>query len=337
MGISDSFINLADKFALWIEPKMQEFADWLGPWVEKFTNVQSWDEFKALFKEFWEDIKVKSAGIWKDVKETMMPLLKEVWESAKPIMKEAIISLFDFLWDAMKTSVIPRWMRSDTEAETQADRQQEIDRLKERIAKEEVALAQAKAENRRGTAMAESMMNQNKRRLVELEREQNPQAAANAASVKPSSTTAAAPPAADNAKLARDWAYSIMTGRTTDAQVPAELKDAVTKLKSDTGLKAQADKYLADQKAKEEQARQEQATRDQAAREAAAKPNSAGNTQSQATPPKPAAQTAPAASDSSLNTSLGRQIQLLQEIADNTKKSANAAGAGGNLFRHAGG
>jgi hypothetical protein len=124
-----------------------------------------------------------------------------------------------------------------------------------------------------------------------------------------------------------------MTGRNTDSQVPPELKDAVDKLKSDTGLKAQADKYLADQKAKEEKARQDQATREQAARDAQTKPNTSGTTAPEAVPPKKATvQTAPATSDSSLNS---RQIQLLQEIADNTKKSANAAAAGGNLFRHA--
>ena len=336
MGMSDSFLKIAEKFATWIKPKIEEFANWLTPWVKKFTEVQSWDDFKKLFKEFWEDIKVKSAGIWKEVKETMGPLIKDVWETVKPIMKAAIIGLFDFLWDAMKTSVIPRWARKDTEAETQADRQEEIDKLKKQIAQQEAGYQSARANNQRYSPQTPIEIEKMKKKLAELEKVQNPQSTANAASVKSSSTEAAAPPAGDNAKLARDWAYSIMTGRNTDAQVPPELKDAVTKLKSDTGLKAQADKYLADQKAKEEAARQEQATRDQAARDAAANPNSAGNAAAPATAPsKPAVQTAPAAGDSSLNTSLGRQIQLLQEIADNTKKTASAAAAGGNLFRHA--
>ena len=332
MGLSDSFMTIAEKFALWIKPKVEEFANWIGPWIKKFTEVQSWDDFKKVFTEFWEDIKVKSAGIWKEVKETMGPLIKDVWETVKPIMKEAIIGLFDFLWDAMKTSVIPRWMRDDTDAEKEQDRrekiaqyQKELDNYKARKAE----FAKANPNEDFNKTYSGDMVNKRMAKLEDMIKANG----GTASGTPPASTTAAPAPPKDNAQLARDWAYSLMTGQAKPEQVPASLKDAVDKLKSDTGLKAQADKYLADQKAKEEKARQDQATREQAARDAQTKPNTSGTTAPEAVPPKKATvQTAPATSDSSLNS---RQIQLLQEIADNTKKSANAAAAGGNLFRHA--
>jgi hypothetical protein len=135
-SLTNAFMDAVTKFAKWIQPRLEDFINWLTPWIKKFSNVKSWDDFKNLFSEFWNDTKAKSEKIWQEIKTAMGPLIKDVWESAKPVMFGAITKLFEFLWDAFKTAVIPRWMRSDTKAEKDKDAKQlqkEIDEIKEAV------------------------------------------------------------------------------------------------------------------------------------------------------------------------------------------------------------
>jgi hypothetical protein len=51
-------------------------------------------------------------------------------------------------------------------------------------------------------------------------------------------------------KLARDWAWSVMTEQNKESEIPAQIKDQVTTvIKNDDVLKQQAKKYLEDKKA----------------------------------------------------------------------------------------
>jgi hypothetical protein len=135
------------------------------------------------------------------------------------------------------------------------------------------------------------------------------------------------PPPADNAKLARDWAWSIMSGQT-DKSAPASIKDQVDSIiSSDTSLKQQAEKYKADMaKRREDDARRQSET---------AKPNQEKPAEEKPKEQKPAAvpaQESPASTANVLNTQMAQLIRASLETAEYTKRTASILASKGNLL-----
>jgi hypothetical protein len=217
-NLSESFIKLATNLADWIQPKMQAFADWIGPWVEQFSSVKSWEEFAEVFSNFWNDIKVKSEKIWNNIKETMGPLVKDVWETVKPIMTEQLVKLFEFIWDAFKTAVLPSWLRTPNEAEKANDAA--------KLKKEIVDLLK---ENKQG------VLGKADKRTIEKNLEK----------IEKIEGKASLPP--DELRKSRDWAASVLAGQTKSNKVPESLRGEVDKLtaKPDADLKKRIDELKA--------------------------------------------------------------------------------------------
>ena len=138
-------------------------------------------------------------------------------------------------------------------------------------------------------------------------------------------------PSANNAKLARDLAYRIMTGQEDESKVPAELKDAVATAKTDTTLIKQAADYKSRvaQEAAEEKARAE--SQASAAKAAAAK--TTPDVPAPTAPPVTTAQDSSASTANLLNTQLATLIRASLETAENTKKAASILSARGNALR----
>jgi hypothetical protein len=308
-GFQKVVLNLAEK----IKPMMEQFSAWLTPWVAKFTKINSWEEFKTVMFAFWKDIKEKAG-----------PLIKDVWESVKPVMFDAISKLFGFLWDALKTSVIPRWMRSDTDSEKEQDRLEKIAKLKKEMAREEEIVAKGG----RAGGYAQRRLEDLKKKMEELNSSGgNSGAASNNA---PSNSSA---PNTDNAKVARDWAYSLMTGQAKPGDVPATIKAQVDSLQNDPDLKKQAEAYRADMARKELEAQQKREAEAAATRAAQTAPAQQNTPTPVPKPPTSTSQDSRADSATVLNNSIARLVQLQQETAENTKKTASLIASRGNLFR----
>lgn len=332
LKLTESFQGVATTLAKELEPYFKTFGEWLGKWVNKFTDIKSWEEFKAVMFAFWEDIKAKAG-----------PMIKDVWESVKPVMLEAIKNLFDFLWEGIKSSVLPRWARSDTESEKAEDaakerkkKEEDLARLTENIRKVEEAkakLGDSWLDNQRRSAM-ESNIKRMKSRQESLQSELG----ASPTSSKPAApqqaaSSGAAPAASNNAQLIRDWAYSIMTGQAKDAPASiAKQVDEVVK-NPDATLKKSVDDYNAaiKRKAEEEKARKDREA--EAAKAAASKP-------AESAKPAETAVAAPAAApetnkDSAalLNSMVAQLVRINTETAEATKKTANLIASNGNLFR----
>lgn len=327
MSMTEAFQKVAIQAAQWIQPYMEKFANWLKPWVDKFTNIKSWEEFKTVMFAFWEDIKVKAG-----------PLIKDVWEATKPVLFEAIKNLFGFLWDALKASVIPRWMRSDTESEKEEDKKKELKALQERVEKEEKMLAQAKASGSRATAMIENNLSRDKERLAKMEgtdtnkpKEATSNTETSSSNSKTKSTgSVASAPKTDQATNIRNWAYSLMTGQAQEGQVPASIKDQVMEAQKDPGLKKLADDYNAQaaKKAADEKARLESEAKK--TKEAEQKKT---ETEKPETNVVTKAQESASTPESMLNTLVSQLIKVNSETAENTKKTASILASNGNLFR----
>ena len=298
--------NNADK----IKEYGDKFANWLKPWVDKFTSVKSWDEFKVVMNDFW-----------KEIKEKVGPILKDLWDSVKPVLANAVSSLFEQMWQGVKTALLPRMLRKDTDEEKAADIKKKIVDLEKREADAKEALLKnpndAKAQ--RNLKMAESELSAQRFALKEL------QGGSSSAPTTP-------PPAPDQAKAARDMAFKLMTGQAEESKVPAEIKDQVAAAKKDPSVIKQADDYKARvaQEAAQEKARQEAA--------AAAARNAP--TPAPAATPTPAPSAAPitrqdssASTANVLNTQLATLIRASLETAEHTKKTASILASNGNALR----
>lgn len=143
-----------------------------------------------------------------------------------------------------------------------------------------------------------------------------------------------APANPDNSKVARDWAWSIMSGQT-DKEAPASIKDQVKGIMAnDTTLKQQAEEYKASAARKAEEAKKKAA-------QAEANSKKSSEQANQADPAKPAA-AAPTATQESkadpisvLNSNIERLIRSNQVVADNTKATTQAILSHADLFRRA--
>jgi hypothetical protein len=289
-----------------------KFANWLKPWVEDFTKVNSWEEFKVVMNGFWESIKEKVG-----------PILKDLWDSVKPVLASAVSGLFEMMWDSVKGALIPRMLRTDTEAEKEADRKKLLEQQIEAVKKQEQRVADAKA------ALAKDP--KNIRAQNYLEKQEN--ILSNAKSRQAELGGPAAPaPAPDQAKAARDMAFRLLTNQANENAVPAEIKDSVDAAKKDPSVIKQADDYKARvaQEAAQEKARQEAAA-------AAAK--NAPTTAPAATPSSPPSAAPRPAQDSSasaanvLNTQLATLVRASLETAEHTKKTASILASNGNALR----
>jgi hypothetical protein len=308
-GFQKVVLNLAEK----IKPMMEQFSAWLTPWVAKFTKINSWEEFKTVMFAFWKDVKEKAG-----------PLIKDVWESVKPVMFEAISKLFGFLWDALKTSVIPRWMRSDTDSEKEQDRLEKIAKLKKEMAREEEIVAKGG----RAGGYAQRRLEDLKKKMEELN-----SSGGNSGSASNNAPSNSSAPNTDNAKVARDWAYSLMTGQAKPGDVPATIKAQVESLQNDPDLKKQAEAYRADMARKELEAQQKREAEAAATRAAQTAPAQQTTPTPVPKPPTSTSQDSRADSATVLNNSIARLVQLQQETAENTKKTASLIASRGNLFR----
>jgi len=317
--LTNAFMDAVTKFAKWIQPRLEDFINWLTPWIKKFSNVKSWDDFKNLFSEFWNDTKAKSEKIWQEIKTAMGPLIKDVWESAKPVMFGAITKLFEFLWDAFKTAVIPRWMRSDTKAE----KAQEAKKLQDEIDQINAAEKAGKHWGPAGVTH-QQQLDFRQRRLAELKGPD--EGDGNAAAKKPLSP--------DQLVNARNWAFSIMTRQDKGLPVPVNIKDEVDRLiaKPDASLKKQVDDFIA---AREKKGKQDnaQSTKDSGAENTAAK--TAAPEEPKPTPAPVVATTQEPKIDplTTLNNSMAQLLSANRETAANTKRTADLIAAGGNQLR----
>jgi hypothetical protein len=288
-----------------------KFSAWLKPWVDKFTSVKSWDEFKVVMLDFWNEIKQKVG-----------PILKDLWDSVKPVLASAVSGLFEMMWDSVKGALIPRMLRSDTEAEKEADRKKLLEQQIEAVKKQEQRVADAKA------ALAKDPSSVRAKNY--LEKQEN--ILSNAKSRQAELGGTAPAPQPDQAKVARDWAYSIMTGQSKESDVPANIKDSVAAAKQDPTLIKQAEDYKVRvaQEAAQEKARQEAAA--QAAKNAPTPAPAATPTPAPSAAPKPA-QDSSASAANVLNTQLATLVRASLETAEHTKKTASILASNGNALR----
>jgi len=296
--------NNADK----IKEYGDKFANWLKPWVDKFTSVKSWDEFKVVMNAFWTEMKEKVG-----------PILKDLWNSVKPVLANAVSSLFEQMWQGVKTSLIPRMLRSDTDEEKAADIKKKIADLEKQEATAKAALEKNPndANAQRTLKMRQSELSTQRFALKELQ----------------GGSTAPAP-APDQAATVRDWAFKLMTGGAKEEDVPSEIKDQVATAKQDPSLVKQAEDYKAQaaQAAAQKFAREVEA--EQAARRAASQPTSAA-------PPPPAAaptqmtrvQDSSASTANLLNTQLATLVRASLETAEHTKRAASILASRGNALK----
>lgn len=298
-----------------IEEWATKFGNWFKPWVDKFTSVNSWEEFKVVMKAFWND-----------VKEKVGPILKDLWDSVKPVLASAISSVFEAMWTSVKTSLVPRLLRKDTEEEKEADRKKEIAERQEAIKKleERTLETQKKIEEARSKG-------QNTRGLENLLERQ--QSALGNARKGLAELTGQPAPAPAQAKTARDWAFGLMTGQTKESDVPAEIKDSVMAATKDPSLVKQAEDYKTQvaQQAAQEKARRES---DAAAAKAAAAQTTPATTTAAPKPAAAPAQDSSASTANLLNTQLARLVQSSIETAENTKKTASILASRGNALRN---
>jgi hypothetical protein len=289
-----------------------KFSAWLKPWVDKFTSVKSWDEFKVVMLDFWNEIKQKVG-----------PILKDLWDSVKPVLASAVSGLFEMMWDSVKGALIPRMLRSDTEAEKEENRKKLLEQQIEAVKKQEQRVADAKV------ALAKDP--KNIRAQNNLERQEN--ILSNARSRQAELGGPAAPTAApDQAKAARDMAFRLLTGQANEDAVPAEIKDSVDAAKKDPTLIKQAEDYKTRvaQEAAQEKARQEAAA--QAAKNAPTPAPAATPTPAPSAAPKPAQESSASAANV-LNTQLATLVRASLETAEHTKKTASILASNGNALR----
>jgi hypothetical protein len=289
-----------------------KFSAWLKPWVDKFTSIKSWDEFKIVMLDFWNEIKQKVG-----------PILKDLWDSVKPVLASAVSGLFEMMWDSVKSALIPRMLRSDTEAEKEADRKKLLEQQIEAVKKQEQRVADAKA------ALAKDP--NNRRAQNALERQETTLANAKNRLTEMGGTVPA--PAPDQATNVRNWAYSLMTGQAKESDVPATIKDSVMAATKDPALVKQADDYKAQvaQQAAQEKARKEAEAA--AAKAAASQPVPAATpTPPPSAAPKPAQESSASAANV-LNTQLATLVRASLETAEHTKKTASILASNGNALR----
>lgn len=328
LKLTESFQGLATTFAKQLEPYFKDFGIFMGKWVDKFTSIKSWEEFKTVMFAFWEDIKLKAG-----------PLVRDVWESTKPVLFEAIKNLFSFLWDALKASVIPQWMRSDTEAE-KAEEAAEERRKKEaelERAKRDLANAEQAKERIKKTGgfewqanLAESAAEKQRKKIAQLEEELKPAA-------KPATGAASEPaPAVDEATNVRNWAWSLLTGQAEEGSVPASIKDQVDTMRKDPDLAKQAADYRAEIKRQaEEKARQEKEAAAAAAAKSSQQKKPELGTQPVLTPAGEARSSQTTSNDAAtiLNKQLAQLITINRDTAEAAQRTANLIASNGNLFR----
>jgi len=331
LAMSGKFEAVSLTFAHIIEPYVTRFGAAFKAFTDKFENIHSWDEFKTALLQFWDDTK-KIFG----------PAVHELWESTKPILYSAIKELFDFLWQAIKGAVIPRWMRSDTDmekAEDAAKKKQQQEETLQKINDNIIKLEKEKAAlgdgfwDRQKKGILDNQINQQKQWKGRVEKDMG---------VTPSSQPAAnqssaEAPKVDQATNIRNWAYSMMIGATPDdaSKVPASIKDDVLKIYNnpDANLKAQAASFkaaeakkIADQKAAQER---------EAADKKAADAKAAAEKKDQKPADAPAASVQEPKQDpiTALNTNIARLIAVNTRTAEATEKTATTLASNGNLFR----
>jgi hypothetical protein len=222
-------------------------------------------------------------------------------------------------------------MRNDTDSEKLEDEKKELEALKKQ--KRDLELAAAAPDYSGGEGPATNAAAQAKLdRLSELEKKYS-----NPTSIEPASPPASAPnakptatPPATDASRARDYAFKLMTGQTSEAP-PAEIKDAVASMQNDPDLKKAVADYKSDiaKKDQEEKTRREKAAADEkAAKEKPSAPESAPLPTSAV----PKAQNAPVDAATALNTQIAQLVQHSRETAEATRRTASLIQSRGNLL-----
>lgn len=336
LELTGSFGAMATNMATIIKPYADQFGKWFGGWVEKFTNIKSWEQFKATMQLFWEDVKA-----W------TVPRIKKLWEEdVKPVLIDALKGIFSLAWDAIKSmlySLLPDFMKgSDTGEKSDEEKQLKKDEEAAKLARAKQTLAQEEDTKKKREVFVKNAtaggMKEKEAQSLAQQNFKGPDAEA----IKAAKAVLAGQPAPaaqpDQAKLVRDWAYSVMTGQNKESDVPASIKDKVKEAQSDPGLKKLADDFnssVAKQQA------DEKAAIEKAAAEAKAETAKAQQKKPElGTPPvltpegaARAGQTTADTSANLLNTQLAQLIRVNIETAEATKKTANLIAGNGNLFR----
>jgi hypothetical protein len=277
-----------------VQALAEKFSIWLKPWVDGVVEFFSrW--FKAFTAPDAQPMELLKK-MFEEAKKNMRPILDSVFQVLGSVLKEVIKSMFITVLDAI-LSLIPGY-----------------DLAKKGIKALSSGFSDKGATNAGGDYEVDALGN------------------TVGASAEPSTSSSpvetAKPPPADNAKLARDWAWSIMSGQT-DKSAPASIKDQVDSIiSSDTNLKQQAEKYKADMaKRREENTRRQSET----AKPKQEKPAEEEKPKEQKTTAAPT-QESPTSTANVLNTQMAQLIRASLETAEYTKRTASILASRGNLL-----
>jgi hypothetical protein len=278
-----------------VQELAEKFSIWLKPWVDGVVEFFSrW--FKAFTAPDAQPMELLKK-MFEEAKKNMRPILDSVFQVLGSVLKEVIKSMFITVLDAI-LSLIPGY-----------------DLAKKGLK----ALSSGFSENGTGGAGVGDYEVDALGNTIGV----SPETPASAVSVE-----TAKPPPADNAKLARDWAWSIMSGQT-EKSAPASIKDQVDSIiSSDTNLKQQAEKYKADMaKRREDEARRQSET-SKSKQEKPVEEEKPKEQKPAATP----AQESPTSTANVLNTQMAQLIRASLETAEHTKRTASILASKGNLL-----
>ena len=277
-----------------VQALAEKFSIWLKPWVDGVVEFFSrW--FKAFTAPDAQPMELLKK-MFEEAKKNMRPILDSVFQVLGSVLKEVIKSMFITVLDAI-LSLIPGY-----------------DLAKKGLKALSSGFSETGSSSAGGDYEVDALGN-----TIGV----SPETPASAVPVE-----TAKPPPADNAKLARDWAWSIMSGQT-EKSAPASIKDQVDSIiSSDTNLKQQAEKYKADMaKRREDEARRQSET-SKSKQEKPVEEEKPKEQKPAATP----AQESPTSTANVLNTQMAQLIRASLETAEHTKRTASILASKGNLL-----
>ena len=275
-----------------VQALAEKFSIWLKPWVDGVVEFFSrW--FKAFTAPDAQPMELLKK-MFEEAKKNMRPILDSVFQVLGSVLKEVIKSMFITVLDAI-LSLIPGYD----------------------LAKKGLKALSSGFSEKGASGVGD----------YEVDALGNTIGTSPETSVSTVPVETAKPPPMSDAKLAREWALSLMTGQAKDSDVPAGLKESVNSLKNDDNLKQQAEKYKADMaKRREDDARRQNET---------SKPNQEKPAEEKPKEQKPAAtpaQESPTSTANVLNTQMAQLIRASLETAEYTKRTASILASRGNLL-----
>jgi hypothetical protein len=275
-----------------VQELAEKFSIWLKPWVDGVVEFFSrW--FKAFTAPDAQPMELLKK-MFEEAKKNMRPILDSVFQVLGSVLKEVIKSMFITVLDAI-LSLIPGYD----------------------LAKKGLKALSSGFSEKGASGVGD----------YEVDALGNTIGTSPETSVSTVPVETAKPPPMSDAKLAREWALSLMTGQAKDSDVPAGLKESVNSLKNDDNLKQQAEKYKADMaKRREDDARRQNET---------SKPNQEKPAEEKPKEQKPAAtpaQESPTSTANVLNTQMAQLIRASLETAEYTKRTASILASRGNLL-----